>query len=210
MSFKKGDIVRLKKEHKDVCPRLFGRDIEIAKVEYDLFYVKEVGAAHGKSGDAFFAYRLELVAGSRVEGRTIAHRDIKVGDTIRNTMQSDDLKITREGVVESIGSGYSGSVALWTADHKRIDVDVRTDTYTLVKAAPQEDKILKRVKESKKGDVVTFLNVLGMALLAERIHPRVGSGETWSIHYSDGWKYKTDKQFADILREDYDKARWLS
>jgi hypothetical protein len=206
LSFKKGDIVRLKEEHKRIAPRLFGRDLEIDKIDRDLYYVKEVGALRGKPGDAVFDYRLEY-ASTRIEGKPIDHKDIKVGDTILNTFDIGDVKLTRQGVVRQIGNRTGGGTQLWTAGGRRVDVDTYTDTYTLVKAAPEVDKVLERVKKATTDDLVEFPVFFGNKILARRL-PTLRERD-WAVLYSDGWVYKSNEEFADLIRDIFDKVRWI-
>jgi ABC-type antimicrobial peptide transport system permease subunit len=207
LQFKQGDIVRLKETHKSHCPAFADTDLVVVKTSSDLVEVKRVEWLSSARSESFFDFRLELAPGKRVEGQKIKHKDIKAGDTILNTVQSDDLTLTRQGVVEQIGSGYSGSAALWTADNKRIDIDMRTDSYTLVKAAPEEDFVLKPVVNSKAGAVVQFPSKIGAITLARKSF--LGN---WDVYFASGVQAYTNKDFADLLRPNYEtsKVRWLS
>lgn len=188
MTFQAGDIVYIAEEHK--FTHVTGLDGPLTVLESTDRWTKVEGPdTHGPK--EIFTCRFEKR--DRTEGAEIRHEDIRIGDTIRNTYVSEDMKLTREGTVAATGSAFSGSTALWTADSMRIDVDYRSDTYTLIKAAPEVDEVLERVKSAGRDKIVEITREDGF---------RVAKKHTslWTVYAPEGWVYKTNEEFAEYIR----------
>lgn len=208
MGFNKGDIVRLKAGQQTHNRDFYGIDLEVVKDEPGassrerLISVKKVGSdgTSWKDATEFFDWRLEKVRVKRVVGEKIAAADIKVGDTIHAEWVNDDLKLMREGVVARITPLGS----LLTAGNRHIDISVADDTYTLIKAAPEVDLLLEKIKDTPTGGVVQF------HLPTPRFARKGIFG--WDIYGAGGVLTKSSAELAQMLRplDGTRSLKWLS
>jgi hypothetical protein len=198
-TFREGDKVRLSKEGLNDFPQ-YG-DSTFTVVKQGVF----VNAIQDVTGEniGLYASRFEHVR-TRAEGEEINFDDIRIGDEIRSELRSDDLFVTRQGVVFAIGSEYSAH-SLWTNLHKRIDVDPKREAYILVKAAPEPDKVMEKLKESPEGTIVQMPNSK-KTLCRKEIK---NDGNKWICYFPGGQDTMTEKTFAAFIRKDFDKVVWI-
>jgi hypothetical protein len=208
--FKVGDNVIIGKAHSTDYPDFIGQVLEIVKADPDdvrcrIFTVRrpdgrEVG---------IFEYRLEPAR--RVEGQQIDFADIRIGDEIRVDMISDDLVMSRQGVLATTGSSQSNH-SLWSAIGRRIDYnDPSKETITLIKAAPERDPVRDLLREKPGGTIVEYHTSPQKPILARKTkaEPAEG-GAKWVIYFPSGQHTVSEKAFAEYIREDFDNIRWLS
>lgn len=202
--FKVGDKVRLKKEHENSDARLKGLNLEVVSVDPSHYTIRLVTVTTGDGKRAqFFDYRLEKVT-VRTEGETILREDIRIGDEIRTYILSDDLTFSRQGTVATIKRDFNESI--WTAKNRRLDFNnPEKETITLIKAAPEVDKVLVRAVDAGVGAVVEFKGPMGGRVLS-----RKSKVDSWEIFYANGLRFKTNEEFAEIIREKFETVRWLS
>lgn len=200
--FKTGDKVTINEQNRKSCSDFVDQILTVTRVDRDglTHFVTESGLSN-----AYFDYRFEKVVSRRTEGERIAPEDIRVGDEIRIDLVSDDLSISRQGVVATIGSAHSCS-SLWTAQNKRIDMSNRDETLTLVKAGPEPDKVLEFLKKKMVGSVGETPNKK-KALIRKEYRE---SGDCWVTYYPGGQVLLSEKEFAEQVRDYFDDIRWLS
>jgi hypothetical protein len=196
--FKTGDKVKLTDAHAEIYPDLKGETLTVVSNETKMIIVtRPNGLEHG-----FYPERLRF---ARIEGEEIGFEDIRIGDEIRSELKSDDLFVTRQGVVATIGSEF-GSNSLWTGKHKRIDVDPKRETYILVKSAPEPDKVMEKLKESPEGTIVQLPNSK-KTLCRKEIR---NDGNKWICYFPGGQDTMAEKTFSALIRNDFDKLVWIA
>lgn len=202
--FKVGDKVRISKEHEKVDERFRGQTLEVSHLDPPEHMTRLITVTRADGARAqFFNYRLEKVT-LRTEGETILREDIRIGDEIRTDIISGDLTFSRQGTVSAIKRDFNESI--WTAKNRRLDFNnPEKETITLIKAAPEVDKVLDRAVDAEIGAVVEFKGPMGGRVLS-----RKSKADSWEIFYANGMKFNSNEEFAEIIREQFDTVRWLS
>lgn len=129
--------------------------------QFSEIFVQPIPAIAGRKPEAFMVTRFELVA-ERVEGKEILPKDIKVGDEILVTRTGHDgIKHTRQAVVGHIKENndrYGKTLVFQTEDYRgKINWGQDfTESFTLVKAAPEKDLLLERLTFAGTGQIITY------------------------------------------------------
>lgn len=129
--------------------------------QFSEIFVQPIPAIAGRKPEAFMATRFELVT-DRVEGEEILPKYIKVGDEILVTrVGHDKITHTRQAVVGNIkeNNDQYGRTLVFQSEVRAGKINWGqdfTETFTLIKAAPDKDLLLERLTNSTLGQVVTF------------------------------------------------------
>jgi hypothetical protein len=92
-----------------------------------------------------------------------------------------------------------------TAQNFRIDTG-STGVYTLVKAAPEVDKVMEKLKESPEGTIVQLPNSK-KTLCRKEIR---NDGNKWVCFFPGGQDTMAEKTFANLVRDKFDELVWIA
>lgn len=202
-----GDTVRVNKQNIGELPKMFENvDLKVLKIEgvpnsgdHGRRWVT-VAIPDGKS-DSYYGFRFEKVNTERPAGKEIEPEDIRPGDLISNTYVIGDLTLTRQGVVHT----NKGDGILLTKSNQRIDATC-ADHFTLIKAAPEVDKVMEKLKESTEGTIVQLPNSK-KTLCRKEIR---NDGNKWVCFFPGGQDTMAEKTFASLVRDKFDELVWIA
>lgn len=159
--------------------------------QFSEIFVQPIPAIAGRKPEAFMVTRFEKVV-ARVEGNEIRPQDIKVGDEILVKREGyDRITHMRQGTVKTIKENkdrYGTTLVFLSEQGGKLNWGQDfTETFTLVKTAPEKDLLLERLTFAGTGQVITYGQMLA----------RRNFNTTWTI--IDGTK--TSVETVGYLRK---------
>lgn len=166
-TFKVGDILKPKENHLSevVCqvgPSADGTytitSVRESNGDTTLIDVEAYDKKAWRTSGSVYAHRFDL-APFRFEGKEIAPKAIREGDEIRVTrVGTEGITHSRQGVVNRIietDDQYGHGLLLKVGHGARLNWGQGlSETFTLVKAAPERDLVLERLISSSEGQVI--------------------------------------------------------
>lgn len=164
--FNVGDIVTPNPQDANFVRTYVGEsnDGNYTVMEVDGSLMRVRGTGKLENGRAVNDFRFKLVVLKRVEGMEIAPAEIQIGDEILvKRVGADKIVHTRQAVVGKIKENndrYGRTLVFHSAgDHRSGKINWGqgfTETFTLIKAVPERDKLLDRLVGSLAGQVITY------------------------------------------------------